>query len=90
MKREYSKTQLNVHEMFNEHWTFNHEHATAQEINKTSYTLYTGNGMLARTMFQAILTAKTNAWGKKKKQDIFVTSGIDQNLSIILHLNPKG
>lgn len=74
--------------MFNEHWTFNPEHATAQEKNKTSYTLYTGNGMLARTMLQAILTAKTNAW--KKKQDIFVTSGIDQNLSIILHLNRKG
>ena len=54
------------------------EHATAQEKDKTSYTLYTGNGMLARNMFQAILTAKTYA--KKTRHLWFVTS--DQYLSI--------
>ena len=74
----------------NVQWTLNIQSWARNRTrkNKTSYTLYTGNGMLVRTMFQAILTAKTNA--KEKKQDIFVTSGIDQNLSIILHLNPKG
>ena len=60
------------------------EHATAQEKDKTSYTLYTGNGMLARNMFQAILTAKTYA--KKNKTSLICDIG---SISInILHLNP--